>query len=143
AIIAPLLLDYTAFGITLFGLIVLIRERCRGFRWRLAPGHWYFVVIAAINFGRLWSEIEFVTIHDLGRTPRFQLFYSAIDNIIYLIAGSVAVWASVASERWRWRLCFGLLAASYFTKALVGAYTTAEKLGIALDYGRWYNVNVL
>src|SRR5690348_6377363 len=75
AIIAPLLLDYTAVGITLFGLLVVIRERWRGERWRLAPGHRYFIVIAAVNFGRLWSEVEFVTIHDLGRTPSFQLIY--------------------------------------------------------------------
>src|SRR5262245_16272498 len=81
AVIAPLLFDYSAFGITLFGLIVLIRERWRGARWRLAPGHWYFVAIAAVDFGRLWTEVEFVTIHDRSQTPSFQIFNSASDNI--------------------------------------------------------------
>jgi hypothetical protein len=142
-IIAPLLFDYAAFGVTLFGIIVLIRERWRGTRWRLAPGHWYFLAAAAVIFGRLWTEVEFVTIHDRSRTLRFQIAYSAIDAIIWAIAGSMGIWAATAVQHWRWRICFALLAASYFSMALLSAQTTAQKVGIFTNYSLWYNLNVL
>src|ERR1044072_7958756 len=35
--------DSTAFGLSLFGLLVLARQRIRGAKWQLAPGHWLLI----------------------------------------------------------------------------------------------------
>src|SRR4051794_15701872 len=42
--IATRLAESTILGVQLFGLIVIAQQWWRGARWRLAPGHWYFVV---------------------------------------------------------------------------------------------------
>src|SRR5436189_948516 len=54
--IAPLLARYTVLAVTLFGLIVIVRQRWRGARWRLEPGHWYFIATAILVLDSVLSE---------------------------------------------------------------------------------------
>src|SRR5262245_5070808 len=59
-LVVPRATDSAAFGISLFGLIVLYRQRLRGI-CPMSPGHWVFIATGPFAFTRLvtgaWREV--------------------------------------------------------------------------------------
>src|SRR4051794_16201558 len=46
--------DFSAIGLSLFGLIVLARQRIRGAVWQLEPGHWLLIAVGPYSIALLF-----------------------------------------------------------------------------------------
>lgn len=140
--IATRLAESTIIGLKLFGLVVIVQQWWRGARWRLEPGHWYFVATAIVVVDYLLN-VTVLVIQPRGRSASLQNALAGIDTLTYFIVGSMCVLAAVAVKPWRWRSCMGLLAASNYVVVLACAINLVEKFGLSVPYSYKYDLPVV
>src|SRR6266850_1908421 len=109
-LVLPEIIEHLAFGITLFGVIVLARQRLRG-SCPMSPGHWLFVATGPWAFMRLLAETwrEVLSVYWLTEPPLVH----AIDDGLFALAFGMSFVLTLRSMRTidcRWRLFLVLIA---------------------------------
>jgi len=94
------LTDYTAFGLSLFGLIVLGRQRIRGSSWQLQPGHWLLLAAGPYSIALVFV-IAFQHYEPQG--PR-ELWPDVILIVILEASAMISIFG-VRTSDWAWRAC--------------------------------------
>jgi len=108
--VVPDLIDYLASGLALFGLIVMARQRIRGYRCPTSPGHWIFAAVGPYLVLMLAAVIYRPLVRAYWLSEGKQL--NAINEALLVAALALGLlwsaWALRELEN-RWRSCILLV----------------------------------
>jgi len=125
--VAPDLFGHLAIGISLFGLIVLARQRIRRVTFPLAPGHWIFIATGIYSVLALASLL--VSPFILAYVTTGQTGMHAGDNMFFVLVIGCSIVLSLPAMRvlgWPWRVCL----------LMIHGWLIAMALWLALDAAR-------
>jgi hypothetical protein len=94
------LTDYTAIGLSLFGLMVLARQKIRGSAWRFEPGHW--LLIAAGPYSVLLLFV--IAFQPVGPPGFIMVWPDALLGVV-VIASTLFLCLSLQRATWTWEPC--------------------------------------
>jgi hypothetical protein len=131
-LVIPEITDYLTFGMALFGLIVLARQRIRGSIGLTAPGHWIFVAIGPFAFLRLvtgaWHDV--LAAYWFEKSP---VLLSTILDVLFgitLVLSLLLLLRGVRTLEPRWRLCLALIVVWLLFGCAWCAFELAQSRGI-------------
>jgi len=131
-LVAPEVTDYLAFGIALFGSIVLARERIRGSTRPLSPGQWIFVATGPFAALRVMSGAwhEVLAAYRFSETP---VLFSALNDLLFGIVLCLSLAFSLRGLRGtepRWRVCLFFVLAWLLAGCAWCALEVAQSRGL-------------